>query len=196
MALTRSENMARIRGRDTAPELALRRALWARGLRYRVDFRTPGGRADIAVPAKTLAVFIDGCFWHGCPEHYVHPRSHRLFWDHKLRENVERDQRQTRRLLDEGWTVIRLWEHEVQEDPVAGAALIALALLRGGRGHWPRWRVALVEPIDPAGVHERRHLSQLLGEGRRQQVGPRTTAKAGRVRRPPAELSVEKRSHK
>src|SRR4051812_22667472 len=116
MPLTRSENMARIRAGDTQPEVQLRCALWKRGLRYRVNYRTPGGRADLALPGRKVAIFVDGCFWHGCPEHYVRPRSPSAFWERKLLENVSRDRRQTQQLLDAEWIPIRLWEHEVRED--------------------------------------------------------------------------------
>lgn len=92
-SLTRSEQMSRIRGRDTKPEVSLRRLLWSRGCRYRVHFKTPAGRADLAFVGKKVAIFVDGCFWHGCPEHSVAPRSSRPFWEGKLRANVHRDQR-------------------------------------------------------------------------------------------------------
>ena len=114
--LSRSEQMSRIRGRNTSPELELRRELWARGLRYRIHYTTPSGKADLAFPGRRIAIFIDGCFWHGCPEHYVRPRTRTDFWARKLRENVERDQRQTRLLEERSWRVIRLWEHEVFTD--------------------------------------------------------------------------------
>ena len=93
MALTRSQNMSRIRGSDTRPEMVVRRALWSRGHRYRAGYKTPGGKADVAFPGKKIAVFIDGCFWHGCPAHYVRPRSREDFWSAKLLENVQRDRR-------------------------------------------------------------------------------------------------------
>lgn len=105
--------MARIRGRDTRPEQLLRRALWKDGLRYRLQYRLTCGRPDLAFPGARLAVFIDGCFWHGCPEHYVRPRSRGDFWSRKLRENVERDIRQTQALQEAGWKVERVWEHEI-----------------------------------------------------------------------------------
>lgn len=98
MPLTRSENMARIRGKDTAPELVIRRGLWKAGIRYRLQTKTPGGKADFVVPARKLALFVDGCFWHGCPEHYVRPRTSNPFLDSKLRENVDRDRRQSEQL--------------------------------------------------------------------------------------------------
>src|SRR5262245_41107618 len=100
--------MSRIRGKDTAPELALRHALWHRGLRYRKSVRVLGVRPDLTFLRAKLAVFVDGCFWHGCPEHYVRPRSEsRAFWASKLRNNTDRDERQTRALEEQGWTVVR-----------------------------------------------------------------------------------------
>lgn len=189
MPLTRSENMARIGGRDTAAELTLRRALWARGLRYRTQVRTPGGRADLAISGRRFAVFIDGCFWHGCPEHYVRPRTRNAFWDKKLTDNVERDRRQTQRLLDEGWTIVRLWEHEVREAPGRAVDRVMKALQRAGRGRWPNWRVIRVEPLDASWTRERRVVAELLGARQRVEQGRRTTAKVGRVRRGSARSS-------
>lgn len=105
--------MARIRGGNTRPERILRSALWVRGLRYRLRYPLPAGQADLVFPSARLAVFIDGCFWHGCPEHYVRPRTRPAFWSRKLRTNVERDARQTMELEGGGWTVLRIWEHRV-----------------------------------------------------------------------------------
>lgn len=113
MALSRSEQMARIRGKDTVPELLLRRELWRRGYRYRLRGKGLKCRPDLIFPGPKLVVFLDGCFWHGCPDHYVRPRSRGQFWSAKLRENVERDRRQTRFLEDVNWGVLRFWEHEV-----------------------------------------------------------------------------------
>lgn len=126
--LTRSEVMSRIRGRDTGPELALRRRLWAMGIRYRVNLRWEGICVDIAIPSKKMAVFIDGCFWHGCPAHGVRPKTNVEFWRTKLDGNMARDRSQTETLQAAGWTVIRLWEHEVERDPAGSAARTALAL--------------------------------------------------------------------
>jgi DNA mismatch endonuclease (patch repair protein) len=113
--------MERQARRDTAPELALRRELWRRGLRYFVD--RPVGpdrrrRADVVFPRAKVAVFVDGCFWHSCPEHGTVPRNNREWWIAKLEANVRRDQETDRRLSAEGWTVIRVWEHE---DPTMAA---------------------------------------------------------------------------
>jgi DNA mismatch endonuclease (patch repair protein) len=103
------------RRRDTAPELAVRRILHAKGLRYRVDFRVvreTRSRADIAFTGQRIAVFIDGCFWHSCPDHLHLPKANADYWAAKLARNVERDAEVTALLRDLGWTVLRSWEHE------------------------------------------------------------------------------------
>lgn len=115
-AVSRSANMARIRGKDTGPEVALRRALWQAGLRYRLGMRVEGARPDLTFPQARLVVFVDGCFWHGCPLHYVRPRTKEEFWALKLAVNTHRDRRQTVLLRSSGWHVIRVWEHELAED--------------------------------------------------------------------------------
>ena len=121
----RSALMSRIRGSDTTPELLLRQRLWSDGLRYRLKYKVPAGRPDLVFPGARVVVFMDGCFWHGCPDHYVRPSSRSTFWAQKLAENVERDQRQTRELEAAGWRVIRIWEHE---DATAGADRIEAAV--------------------------------------------------------------------
>lgn len=111
--------MSRQGRRDTAPELALRRLLHARGLRFRVDLPLPGllrRRADVTFPTQRLVVFVDGCFWHGCPEHKTQPRANSEWWEAKLRRNVERDRETDEQLAAQGWTVIRIWEHERPAD--------------------------------------------------------------------------------
>lgn len=119
------------RGRDTAPELALRRLLHARGLRYRVDAPlppVPRRRADVLFPRLKIAVFVDGCFWHGCPEHYIPPKSNDSFWRIKVDTNRSRDQDTTERLTQAGYTVLRFWEHEPVgqvADAVQGTVLAA-----------------------------------------------------------------------
>ena len=103
------------RKRDTRPELALRRELHARGYRYRVNhpIRTDTRlvRADIAFTRWKVAVFVDGCFWHACPDHGTRPQSNTAYWDPKIRGNVARDRAVDEDLAAAGWTVIRLWEH-------------------------------------------------------------------------------------
>jgi DNA mismatch endonuclease (patch repair protein) len=111
----RSRCMSRIRGRNTKPEVSLRSALWRRGLRFRTKTRLPG-KPDIAFPTERVAVFVDGCFWHRCPEHQTRPANNAEFWDTKLSENVARDRRTDAILEADAWTVLRVWEHEVDRD--------------------------------------------------------------------------------
>lgn len=117
------------RRRDTKPELAIRTALHRAGFRYRCDLRIdlPGGRVrpDIVFTRKRVAVFVDGCYWHSCPEHGTQPKSNQAFWSQKLARNVERDARNTDLLTGSGWTVVRVWEHE---DTVAAVERIKEAL--------------------------------------------------------------------
>jgi DNA mismatch endonuclease (patch repair protein) len=110
-----SERMSRVRRRDTAPELELRSELHRRGLRYRVDRRPLKGvpsRADLVFGPAKVAVYVDGCFWHSCPEHGTMPRSNEAFWQDKLARNRERDATVNELLAAAGWTVVRVWEHE------------------------------------------------------------------------------------
>jgi len=112
------------RRRDTTPELAVRRALHAAGLRYRVDYPLAFDRrrrADVVFTRQKVAVFIDGCFWHGCPDHSTTPKQNTDYWGPKLARNAARDLDTTQRLSDDGWTVLRFWEHE---DPSAVVARI------------------------------------------------------------------------
>ncbi|KUL31265.1 hypothetical protein ADL15_22715 [Actinoplanes awajinensis subsp. mycoplanecinus] len=103
------------RRRDTRPELAVRREAHRRGLRYRVDVQPVAWlrhRADLVFPRDKIAVFVDGCFWHGCPEHCKSPSTNSGYWSVKVARNVLRDRDTDARLTDEGWRVIRSWEHE------------------------------------------------------------------------------------
>ncbi|GAB3652969.1 very short patch repair endonuclease [Nocardioides korecus] len=114
--------MANTRGRDTRPEMAVRRELHRLGYRYRVNYApVPGVRrtADIVFTKKKLAVCIDGCFWHGCPEHYRPSTGQRAgFWSAKIEANVHRDRETTALWLGQGWSVVRFWEHEEPSDVV------------------------------------------------------------------------------
>lgn len=182
MALTRSEQMARIRARHTTPERLLRRMLWQDGLRYRLHARTPVGRPDIVFPGPRVAVFVDGCFWHGCPEHYVRPRSRNEFWAQKLKANVLRDIRQTKELESLGWRVCRVWEHEVFEHPERVVSRIA-AIVHGNR--WrpsSSWRAVRVVEVDAGSGRERWSLLDLRdSKARRTVTRRRTTHKWRRV---------------
>lgn len=121
------------RGRDTRPELAVRRLVHAAGLRYRVDYRpirSLNRRADLVFTAAKVAVFLDGCFWHGCPEHHTVPRTNAPFWAAKVAKNKERDEETDRLLRANGWSVVRAWEHE----PASAVAARVVELVRAKRG--------------------------------------------------------------
>ena len=131
------------KGRDTRPEMALRSAVHALGLRYRVGIRPlPGLRrtADMVFPRARVAVFLDGCFWHGCPDHCRPARRNAAFWQDKIAGNVARDADTDARLREAGWSVIRVWEHE----PPAEAARRIRAAVRGDPG------AGALEPSGPA----------------------------------------------
>lgn len=118
------------RKRDTRPEIALRSALHRVGLRFRCDYpiRRPDRRpirVDIAFTRQRVAVFVDGCFWHCCPEHSNMPRANRSYWQPKLERNVQRDAETVAALTDMGWHTIRVWEHE---DPADATQRVRAAL--------------------------------------------------------------------
>jgi len=122
------------RGRDTALELRVRSALHRAGLRYRVHVRpVPGLRctADVLFPRDRVAIFIDGCFWHSCPEHATRPMTNEAWWNRKLTATRERDQRNTEVLLEAGWHVLRVWEHEDVADVVRDVELLLARARRG-----------------------------------------------------------------
>lgn len=115
--------------RDTRPEMALRCALHGQGRRFRVSYPVPDlsrCTIDIAFPRQKVAVFVDGCFWHGCPEHGTRPKSNVDRWAEKLDANGERDRRVEAHLRERGWAVLRIWEHE---DVVVACEKVRLCLL-------------------------------------------------------------------
>jgi DNA mismatch endonuclease (patch repair protein) len=126
-----SERMSRARRRDTEPEMLIRKEAHRRGLRYRVDAAIPGmprRRADMIFAGAKVAVFVDGCFWHSCPEHTSIPRANREWWVAKLEANQVRDRATNSHLEGLGWTVLRFWEHE---DPLTAVDAVEKAV----RGH-------------------------------------------------------------
>lgn len=123
-----SARMSRQPRRDTGPELALRRLLHSSGLRYRVEYRPAclsRRTLDVAFTRQKVAVFVDGCFWHGCPTHHRTPRSNSAWWAAKIDGNRARDADTDRRLVEAGWSVVRVWEHD---DPVEVVGLVRSAL--------------------------------------------------------------------
>ncbi|MFJ3418368.1 very short patch repair endonuclease [Streptomyces sp. NPDC086082] len=119
--------MSRQLSKDTGAELAVRRLLHSAGLRYRVEYPVPGmarRRIDVAFTRARVAVLIDGCFWHGCPEHATRPKANAEWWRKKLDRNMARDLETTEHLIAQGWTVLRFWEHESPDAVAARVAVI------------------------------------------------------------------------
>lgn len=126
----RSRTMSAVRGRDTGPELQLRRALWALGVRgWRCHRKSLPGKPDLAFGPSRLAVFVDGAFWHGHPDKYWPGRSG-PYWDAKIARNIERDRTVDGELEAMGWRVLRLWDFEVTRDAHAAAETVRNALFR------------------------------------------------------------------
>lgn len=124
--------MAKVSQKGTDAEIALRRELYRRGLRYRVDYevlRKPRRVADVVFPRLKIAIFVDGCFWHGCPEHATWPKQNAEFWRQKIEANRLRDADTNSRLLDIDWTVLRFWEHE---SPSGAAETVAETVAMAG----------------------------------------------------------------
>jgi DNA mismatch endonuclease, patch repair protein len=120
--------MQRVRHRDTAPEVQLRSLLFRMGLRYRIDvkpLRELRRKADLVFRKAKVAVYMDGCFWHGCPAHATWPKKNAAFWRNKIEANRLRDADTNQRLAEAGWVVVRVWEHE---DPALAAERVATAV--------------------------------------------------------------------
>lgn len=124
------------KGADTGPELLLRSFVHKAGLRYAINVRPEediNTRADLVFRLAKVAVYVHGCFWHGCPKHYVLPKSNKRYWAEKVRRNRERDQETKRLLSNRGWRVLVFWEHQSPE--VCGARVIQTVLNRRGTYH-------------------------------------------------------------
>ena len=119
--------MSRIRGKNTGPELLLRSAAWRLGARYHLHPVDVPGRPDLCNKRAKVAVFVDGCFWHGCPSHFRPPKTRRAFWVEKIRRNQERRAR-VRGEMPSGWTVLELFECRLKEDLEDAARQVAGAL--------------------------------------------------------------------
>ncbi|MFD0306291.1 very short patch repair endonuclease [Streptomyces sp. NPDC127119] len=132
-----SARMSRQARRDTAPEVAVRKLLHAAGHRYRLNVRVPGmsrRTIDITFTRAKVAVFMDGCFWHGCPQHATRPKANAEWWREKLDRNMARDAETTRHLVASGWTVLRFWEHEAPGDVAERVAAAVDRQRHGNRG--------------------------------------------------------------
>ena len=127
--LRRSRTMARIPSSRTSLEQKLAASMWAAGLRgWRRTMKVERSRPDFAFPSLRVALFVDGCFWHGCPQCCRRPASNTAYWNSKLDRNMARDEEQTERLRKADWTVVRLWGHEIDRDPDACVRRVASAL--------------------------------------------------------------------
>lgn len=124
--------MQAIRGKDTAPELRLRKALHAQGFRYVLRSKLPG-HPDLVFPSKRVVLFVDGCFWHGCELHAKLPKTNEERWAAKLEKNILRDRRNNDVLKGLGWEVIRVWEHDIVRRLSATVQLVSEALRDRGR---------------------------------------------------------------
>ena len=114
----RSFNMSMIRGKNTQPEIILRRIISAAGLRgYRLNYKLPG-KPDIVFTKRKIAIFIDGCFWHKCSKCFIKPRTNAKFWNKKIYSNVQRDKVVSTELKSKGWKVLRIWEHELRKEKI------------------------------------------------------------------------------
>lgn len=127
----RSEIMSRIKGRDTKLEISFRKALWCAGLRgWRIHHGSH--RIDVAFTRKKVAIFLDGCFWHGCPKHYRKPKTDEGYWIPKIEANRERDKKTTKALETEGWRVVRIWEHDLGNSDEAMKQAVRISQLING----------------------------------------------------------------
>jgi len=115
--------MRQVHSRDTSCELALRKELHRRGLRYSLKKKLPGS-PDIVFVAARVAVFVDGCFWHGCAKHCRRPSSNVEYWQSKIDRNMARDNKVSKELTDLGWRVVRIWEHEIKTSAARAAARV------------------------------------------------------------------------
>lgn len=135
----RRRRRRRQRTSGTYPERLMRRALTVLGIAFQENPRVLGMRPDIVMPELRVAVFVDGCFWHGCPTHFRVPEKNPIFWSAKIGRNKARDERQEVKLIAAGWAVVRLWEHEIRSSATRSAARVAEVC--AGR--------EVVTPVDP-----------------------------------------------
>ncbi|MCX2681033.1 very short patch repair endonuclease [Galbibacter sp. EGI 63066] len=133
----RSKIMSRIRGKNTKPELLFRKALWAKGIRYRVNNKTLPGKPDVSIKKYKLAIFIDGEFWHGYnwDEKKKTIKSNRGFWIPKIERNMQRDKEVNRQLAEMGYTVFRFWQRDVKND-LKRCLNDVLTYIETGRNDW------------------------------------------------------------
>lgn len=158
------------KGRDTGPELAVRRALRAAGITgYRLQWKKAPGRPDICFPGRKIAIFVDGCFWHRCPHcHPSTPATNVEYWEEKFRRNRERDDRNTRLLVLDGWTVIVVWECRLKKKAFEPTMREVIDIIdRAGSSGGPRLVGRVIEPGSPAAWRRRESLLAYRSRHRR-----------------------------
>ena len=125
----RSEIMKKVKSKNTSVEIKFRQELWKSGIRgWRTCQKGIPGKPDVVYKGRKIAIFVDGCFWHGCPVCDRSPKSGDKYWENKINKNAARDKENEEKLIKEGWKVIRFWEHEVNKN-VAGCVLRVKELL-------------------------------------------------------------------
>lgn len=145
----RSRIMSRIRSKDTKPEMTVRRILWRHGLRYRVHNRRILGTPDISNKKRRIAIFVDGCFWHGCPMCYVEPKTNAAFWREKVRRNRARREDVRAGLEAQGFRVVEIWEHEVGDPDIVVDRVDAALRDRPMRAGRTTFRTTPPKPPEP-----------------------------------------------
>ncbi len=112
----RSKNMKAIRSKNTRMEVLVSKYLWNNGIRFRKNVKGLFGKPDIAIKKYKVAIFLDSCFWHKCPKHFIKPSTNIKFWEDKIAANVARDLKVNEYYKNNGWYVLRIWEHEIKKD--------------------------------------------------------------------------------
>ncbi len=125
----RREIMSKIKSKNTKLEIEFRKKLWNKNLKYRLHYKI-SGKPDLVFVSKKIAVFVDSCFWHKCPKHFRQPKSRLAYWKPKIERNTTRDKKVNEMLKNEGWKVLRFWEHEIKKNPERCVKKIENALKR------------------------------------------------------------------
>lgn len=112
----RRKNMQNIRSKETKLEVRVRKALWKKGVRYRKNVTGMPGKPDIAIKKYKIVIFLDSCFFHRCPLHFIMPASNKTYWEKKISRNIERDQEINQYYNNKGWSILRYWEHETKKN--------------------------------------------------------------------------------
>jgi DNA mismatch endonuclease (patch repair protein) len=131
----RSRMMSKVKSRNSKIELGLRKVLWRKGLRYRTNVSKLVGKPDLANVKRGFVIFVDSCFWHGCPKHFSIPVSRRKFWRKKLERNKSRDIEVSNYYHSQGWRIFRIWEHQIDKDVDSVCDWILSALRTQTRSH-------------------------------------------------------------